>query len=248
MDAPCLNVSRVGDSDFVQRPGYLFTKAPVVEPPSGLERKQRLKSTYSSGKYDAEMARNSEVPPESFNEILAWLNPDREIAGTIYVQLRHDLAKIFVWNQCADPEGLTDEVMDRVARKVLHLRQTFEGDPRLFFYGVAKNLIKENPKKLKTHVSLDDADLPAIPAAEMDETAELREECLHSCLQSLTSEKRDLILAYYAKEKQARIDHRTEVAQRLGTSVETLRVRAHRIRANLEQCILRCLKNKAQGK
>jgi RNA polymerase sigma factor (sigma-70 family) len=194
------------------------------------------------------MPRNSEVPPESFNEILAWLNPDRQIAGTIYVQLRHDLAKIFVWNKCADPEGLTDEVMDRVARKVLHLKETFEGDPRLFFYGVAKNLIKESPKKVKTHVSLDDTDLPAISATDIDETAEMREECLNSCLQSLSSEKRALILAYYAKEKQAKIDHRTELAQQLGTSVETLRVRAHRIRATLEECILRCLKRKAQGK
>ena len=194
------------------------------------------------------MPRNSEVPPESFNEILAWLNPDRQIAGTIYVQLRHDLAKIFVWNKCADPEGLTDEVMDRVARKVLHLKETFEGDPRLFFYGVAKNLIKESPKKVKTHVSLDDTDLPAISATDIDETAEMREECLNSCLQSLSSEKRALILAYYAKEKQAKIDHRTELAQQLGTSVETLRVRAHRIRATLEECILRCLKRKAHGK
>jgi len=194
------------------------------------------------------MPRNSEVPPESFNEILAWLNPDRQIAGTIYVQLRHDLAKIFVWNKCADPEGLTDEVMDRVARKVFHLKETFEGDPRLFFYGVAKNLIKESPKKVKTHVSLDDTDLPAISATDIDETAEMREECLNSCLQSLSSEKRALILAYYAKEKQAKIDHRTELAQQLGTSVETLRVRAHRIRATLEECILRCLKRKAQGK
>ena len=194
------------------------------------------------------MPRNSDVPPESFNEILAWLNPDRQIAGTIYVQLRHDLAKIFVWNKCADPEGLTDEVMDRVARKVLQLKETFEGDPRLFFYGVAKNLIKESPKKVKTHVSLDDTDLPAISATDIDETAEMQEECLNSCLQSLSSEKRALILAYYAKEKQAKIDHRTELAQQLGTSVETLRVRAHRIRATLEECILRCLKRKAQGK
>jgi DNA-directed RNA polymerase specialized sigma24 family protein len=76
----------------------------------------------------------------------------------------------------------------------------------------------------------------------------MQEECLNSCLQSLSSEKRALILAYYAKEKQAKIDHRTELAQQLGTSVETLRVRAHRIRATLEECILRCLKRKAQGK
>ncbi len=192
------------------------------------------------------MARDSAIPPESFDEILAWLNPDRETAGTIYVQLRQDLTKIFTWNRCPDPDGLTDEVFDRVARKVHEVRQTFEGDPRLYFYGVARNLIKESPKKVKTHVSLEDTDLPANPPTEIDETAKMREECLHSCLQTLSAEKRELILAYYAKDKQAKIDQRTEIARRLGTSVETLRVRAYRIRGILEECIERCLDSMAE--
>ena len=51
------------------------------------------------------MPRDSPVPPESFEEILAWLNPDREVAATMYVQLRHDLAKIFTFRGCADPRG-----------------------------------------------------------------------------------------------------------------------------------------------
>jgi RNA polymerase sigma factor (sigma-70 family) len=199
--------------------------------------------------YYAEMPPESAVPPESFNEILTWLDPDREVAGAIYVQLRHDLAKVFSWNHCSDPEGLTDEVIDRVAKKVHHLRQTFEGDPRLFFYGVARNLIKEAPKKIKTQVPLDDLDLPATLVTETgDETAQMREECLHSCLQELSKDKRELILAYYAKEKQAKIDHRVELARRLGTSVETLRVRVYRIRGTLEQCIERCLDRMAQEK
>jgi RNA polymerase sigma factor (sigma-70 family) len=188
------------------------------------------------------MARNSVIRPEGFDEILAWLNPNREAAGATYVQLRHALTKIFVWNRCADPEGLTDEVIDRVAKKVHLLRHTFVGDPKLFFYGVARNLLKEVPKKIKTHVSLDDVDLPAKLADEIEEeTADMREDCLHSCLQELGSEKRDLILAYYAAEKKAKIDHRTELARQLGVTVETLRVRVFRIRGVLEGCIERCL-------
>jgi len=57
------------------------------------------------------MARDFAVPPESFDEILAWFNPDREMAAAMYVQLRHDLAKTFRWRQCSDPEGMTDEVL-----------------------------------------------------------------------------------------------------------------------------------------
>ena len=187
------------------------------------------------------MARDTAIPPKSFDEILDWLHPDRDEAGNIYVQLRTDLTKIFAWNRCADPDGLTDEVFDRVARKVHDVRQTFEGDPRLFFYGVARNLIKESPKRIKKQVSLEGTDLPAPEAAFEDESAAMREECLRPCLQKLSREKRELILGYYAKEKQAKIDHRTEMARQLGISVETLRVRVHRIRGALEVCIERCL-------
>lgn len=196
------------------------------------------------------MARNSAIPPESFEEILAWLDPDREVAGAIYVQLRHDLAQIFNWNRCSDPEGLTDQVFDRVSRKVHKLRKTFVGDPRLYFYGVARNLIKEIRNRAKEQVPLEDTEVaganPAIDTGE--EIAEMREDCLNSCLQMLSQEKRELILNYYAKDKHAKIEHRTELAQQLGISVETLRVRAHRIRLALEQCIERCLDRLDQGK
>jgi len=195
------------------------------------------------------MARDSAIPPESFNEILDWLHPDRDVAGTIYVQLRHDLTRIFTWNRCPDPEGLTDEVFDRVAKKVRDLRHTFVGDPKLFFYGVARNLVKEIPKKIKMQVSLDDCEQASNSLTEIEEeTATMREDCLHSCLQKLSEDKRQLILAYYAKEKQAKIDHRTEIARSLGISVETLRVKAYRIRGTLEECIERCLNRMAQNR
>ena len=194
------------------------------------------------------MARDLTVPSKSFDEILAWLHPDRDEAANIYVQLRQDLAKIFTWNRCTDPDELTDEVFDRVARKVHEVRQSFEGDPRLFFYGVARNLLKESPKRIKKQVSLEGTDLPASEVTVEDESASMREECLHICLQELSAEKRLLVLGYYANEKQAKIDHRTEMARELGISVETLRVRVHRIRATLEKCIERCLDHMDQKK
>lgn len=195
------------------------------------------------------MARNSVIRPDAFDEILAWLNPDREVAGTIYVQLCDDLTRIFSWNQCGDPEGLTDEVIDRVAIKIHDVKDAFVGDPKLYFYGVARNLIKEIPRRVKTHVSLEDVELPATPPAEMEEESEImREECLESCLQELSTEKRDLILGYYAKEKQAKIDKRIEMARGMGVSLETLRVRVHRIRNALEACIKTCLDCKTPHK
>lgn len=194
------------------------------------------------------MPRNSAIPPEGFEEILAWLNPDRDLAAEIYLQLRQDLAKHFLWAHCADPEGMTDETFDRVAKKVHKVRETYQGDPRLYFRAVANNLIKENFKKIKTHVSLDDVDPPQQHTIRHSEESLIIEECLQSCLQRLSEDKRKLILDYYAREKQAKIDWRHELAQRVGISVETLRVRVCRIRASLHECIDSCSKNKAQRK
>src|SRR5215217_7873880 len=137
------------------------------------------------------MARDSAIPPESFEEILVWLNSDREVAATMYVQLRHDLAKIFKWRGCSDPEGLTDEVFDRVAKKVHEVRPTYEGDPRLYFRAVANNLVKEDFKKVKNQISLEGVDLPE-PITDQRAQEQI-DECLHSCLQKLSARDRELI-------------------------------------------------------
>jgi len=195
------------------------------------------------------MARDSVIPPESFDEILAWLNHDRDLAASIYLQIHADLTRIFTFNNCSDPEGLTDEAFDRLAKKIHELRQDYEGDPRLYLYGIARNLIKEELKKVKNQVSLDDFEPAAKTVDETEqETAEMRDDCLHSCLKKLGAEKRKLILSYYAKEKQAKIDHRARLAMQLGTNVETLRVRVYRIRAALEECVERCIDRKAKRK
>lgn len=188
------------------------------------------------------MPRNSEFPPERFDNLLGWLNPDRELASSIYLSLRQSLLRIFAWNRCADPEGMTDETFDRVARQVHILRNTYEGNPKLFFYGVANNLIKEYRKTVKAYVPIEGIELAGdLPSEAEEETAEQRRECLSKCLRKLPKEKRNLILAYYAQEKQARIIHRAAMARKLGLSIEALRVRMLRIRCSLEECIERCL-------
>jgi RNA polymerase sigma factor (sigma-70 family) len=191
------------------------------------------------------MARHSAIPPDSLNEILAWLSPKRDAAGSMYVQLRYDLTRIFNWAGCSDPDGLTDETFDRVAKKVREVAPAYEGDPRHYFHAVARNLIKEDTKKVQKQVPLEDVDPVAPEPVAVEETAVMREECLQSCLQELSIENRVLIRNYYAKEKQAKIDHRAELARQLGISVETLRVKAHRLRRALKRCIGRCLDQRA---
>jgi len=188
------------------------------------------------------MPPHSDSPPEGFDDLLAWLNPDRELASSIYLSLRHSLLRIFAWNRCADPEGMTDETFDRVTRQVHILKATYEGNPKLFFYGVANNLIKEYRKKAKSYVPIETVEPVEDPPQGLEEeTFERRENCLSKCLRKLPKEKRQLILSYYAKEKQAKILHRAKMAKRLGVSMEALRVKMLRIRGSLEECIELCL-------
>ena len=194
------------------------------------------------------MPRNSDIPPDSFNELLAWLNPDRDSAAMMYEEIRRDLIKVFGWNKCVDPEGMADETFDRAAKKAHQLKDSFEGNRKLFFYGVANNLIKEYRKTVRSYVSLEDVEIAENPPTQCEEeTAEVREECLRTCLLELTVEKRDLLIAYYAKEKRAKIDQRAEMAQRLGVSIATLRVRMRRIRSELGECIEHCLDERAKN-
>jgi DNA-directed RNA polymerase specialized sigma24 family protein len=60
-------------------------------------------------------------------------------------------------------------------------------------------------------------------------------------MERLTLANRDMVLRYYQENKQAKIDHRKKLAEEMGIAVNALRIRAHRIRVSLEQCIDECL-------
>jgi RNA polymerase sigma factor (sigma-70 family) len=180
---------------------------------------------------------------EQFEALLGWLDPDRERAGERYENIRQGLIKVFTWGLCGDAEGMTDETISRVARKVIELRETYKGDPALYFYGVAKRLTLERRRAAGSEVPLEHArNVAAAPAEpEGDEDDEHVYECLRRCMQQLTPANRQLVAAYYLHEKQDKIDSRRELARSLGIEPNTLRVRVHRIRAALEECIERCI-------
>jgi DNA-directed RNA polymerase specialized sigma24 family protein len=78
-----------------------------------------------------------------------------------------------------------------------------------------------------------------------DEDLEQEYECLDRCIGELTPANRELILEYYREEKQAMIDNRKRMAESLGITLNALRVRADRIRSNLEKCVINCLKRES---
>jgi DNA-directed RNA polymerase specialized sigma24 family protein len=182
-------------------------------------------------------------PPsqEEFDALLAWLDPDRERAGAIlYEEIRCKLIKILVRRQCYAAEELWDETTNRVSHRVQDIANTYVGDPALYFYGVAKKVYQEWLKWLKDQRMRLDAKPP--PPPEPDEDVERMHDCLEKCRQELDPEEGELILKYYEKEKRAKIEHRKELADGLGITLNSLRMRVHRINAILQKCIVDCLK------
>lgn len=171
---------------------------------------------------------------EAFDELLGWLNPDREQAGSRYEQIRLRLIKIFACRGCVEPEELADETINRVIRKLPEIKETYEGDPALYFYGVAQKVHLEYTRRKPIP-----ADLPSQPEPRAE--VEREYECLERCMQKLTPENREFVIRYYQDEKRAKIDNRRELAERLGIALNAVRIRAHRIRATLHECVRQCL-------
>jgi DNA-directed RNA polymerase specialized sigma24 family protein len=60
--------------------------------------------------------------------------------------------------------------------------------------------------------------------------------CLEHCLEKLPVESRKLIVDYYRFETHEKVKHRQTLAEQLGIPLNALRIRAHRIRVDLENC------------
>jgi DNA-directed RNA polymerase specialized sigma24 family protein len=78
-------------------------------------------------------------------------------------------------------------------------------------------------------------------AAPPDEDEERVRTCFEKCMAELPPTDRDLVLSYYQQEKQAKIDHRKDLARRLGLGMNALRIRACRIRSGLQECVEKCI-------
>jgi RNA polymerase sigma factor (sigma-70 family) len=185
------------------------------------------------------MTSSPELIKNNFEKLLSWLNADRFLAAEKYEAIRLRLIKIFVVRGSTQAEDLADEVIERVTNKVFDVADTYEGDPSLYFYGVAQNVFLESLRKPKHE------ELPAVLASKektnLDESKEAKSDCLESCLNQLESNQRQLILSYYESEKKTKIDNRKLLAEKLGITLEILRIRAFRIRNTLQKCVLKCV-------
>jgi RNA polymerase sigma factor (sigma-70 family) len=182
--------------------------------------------------------------PEQFEKLLNWLSDDRETAGEKYALIRDRLVRIFYARGSHQADDLADETIDRVAKKIDTIYDSYEGDPALYFYAVARNVFLESTRAPRAaeltdniyHTEPDDAE------AEV-ENDDRYHECLEKCLQKLDPAQREFIIGYYSDSKRAKVERRKSIAAELGISDKALRIRAFRLRENLRKCITACIRN-----
>jgi DNA-directed RNA polymerase specialized sigma24 family protein len=182
---------------------------------------------------------------EAFDKLLSWLDPDRDRAGQKYETIRLRLIKIFTCRGCSEAEEIADETINRVVARVSEVASGYHGDPATYFYGVAQKVHLEYIRKSRTRYADVPVDSPirqpVVRMELLDEDTEPSYECLEHCLEHLPSTNRKLVLEYYQQDRKAKIDHRKLLAAEMGIAVNALRIRAHRIRRALEQCVHTCL-------
>lgn len=175
---------------------------------------------------------------QSLAGLLHLLDEDTERAGERYEILRRKLVKFFQWRGSLSPEELADETLNRLARKIgegetiRNLSGYIGGMARLVWLEAlkeqerARNAFEELQA---THNQPSQSDLPRV-------------ECFDHCLETLPAESRDLILDYYRDTRAGKIELRKQLAEKIGVPLNALRIRAHRIRVQLEKCVADCIK------
>jgi len=179
----------------------------------------------------------------SFARFLAWIDVGSESNGEQYLALRNRLVAYFERKGCDVPDDLADETLERVNRRLDEVGTIDAETPAKFCYITAKFVFLEYLRSGRRKESaVEPADLENFEARveENDEEKENLSRCLDRCLTTLTIEERDLIFEYYFGERREKIDHRREVAAKLGITPNALAIRACRIRERLERCIREC--------
>lgn len=184
---------------------------------------------------------------DALEKLLNSFSPDRDEAAAQYEAMRRKLVRFFEWRGIDAADEHADETINRVARRIDE-GQSID-NLKSYFYGVARMVYLEALRDREhAPIALDDAihDLREEITQEMEQDP--RVVCLDRCLESLPPQNRYLIVNFYEEEKRAKIELRQDLADRLQISINALRIRAHRIRVNLEECISTCLQSPARAK
>jgi DNA-directed RNA polymerase specialized sigma24 family protein len=170
---------------------------------------------------------------EALERLLTALDPDRERAAESYERLRDRVIGLLRWWGADEADALADTTLDRVARKLEEGAAIAPGSVGAYVRGVARMVFLESARHARMQAT---AGLPPWESTEAQETAAA---CMDRCLARLEDGDRLLVLRYYAEGRASAV--RRKLADELGISATALRIRVHRLRERLEQCVSSCL-------
>ena len=197
----------------------------------------------------AELKKDWILSPEGFRRLLTWLDGERDSNGEQYLEVRRRLMTYFDRKNCLSSDELADETLNRIARKLEEKGTIEEVSPLHYCYIVAKFVFLETVRRAKLIQTGTTELMNSLPAAldsagaseaSATEVKEKMYDCLERCLAKLPAGDRELILEYYRGEQRAKIERRSELAARLGVTMNALSIRACRIRSKLEECVKAC--------
>jgi RNA polymerase sigma factor (sigma-70 family) len=188
------------------------------------------------------MKRERDPTREEFEKLLDWLDADRSHSALKYETIHYRLIRVFASRGCIEAETLVDEVMNRVAVRIDTVTKTYEGEPARCLQGFADKVYLEDLRDQRHRANVD---LP-VQATTSDEEGERErrekeDKCLTQCMATLPTGDSKLFRSYFQEEKRAKINARKQMAAELRLTVNALRIRAHRIRKQLRDCMEACL-------
>lgn len=184
------------------------------------------------------------------DRMLALLHDDPGRAEQEFLTLRRKLVKFFEWRGCSVPDDLADESIFRVASQLGEGLVIQSSQPRCYFYGVARNVLREywdagrkEPSEIDgightTHLSVDPDEM-----AERESERMRREQLIdriEACIESLPPESRAILREYFCRAGHDKIVARNQLAQRMNISINALRLRVLRLKQDLRRCVDAC--------
>src|SRR5262245_46124318 len=165
------------------------------------------------------------LTPEAFDKLLSFLDPDRDCAGEKYEMLRLKLTRFFKSRACLTAEDQTDEVFDRLTKKLAEGEEIRNVSG--YCLGIARLVWLETLRGPEARQASFD-DLPVIPLAAEDAVErKLRLACFNQCLRELPEADAALLIEYCSIEHGSRSKVRQEIARRLQIPLNALRIRIH---------------------
>ena len=178
---------------------------------------------------------------ETFANFLQQFHADTETAGREYARLRRKLLGFFEMRGDHDPPTAADETLDRAALKLAEGKAV--PDIGRYCLGIARLVTLERYRQSQREKN-SFLGFAKNQENKFDEQLEQAYRLMARCLEQLPAREQELLTAYCQElQGQERARRRLKLAEEWETTTMGLRLRVHRLRLRLSECV-----KKAQNK